>query len=96
MSSGATGTDPYLDRNNAAAEITDRYFPVSPRGLRDWGAPVTITIGGRACARRSEWRAEAERRLREAQFQGNAGRADRQARMTHARAILVAGCGAKA
>jgi hypothetical protein len=89
MNADATGVDPYLDRSSAAAEITDRYFPVSPRGLRDWAAPVTITIGGRACARRSEWRAEAERRLREAQFQGDAGRAVRHAKMTRARAVLA-------
>jgi hypothetical protein len=96
MNSDATGVDPYLDRGSAAAEITDRYFPVSPRGLRDWTAPVTITVGGRACARRSEWHAEAERRLREAQFQGDAGRAGRQARMARARAILAAERGAGA
>lgn len=82
-----SGVDPYLDRAGAASDITANLFPVTARGLRDWSDPQTITIGGRACARRSAWRAAAERRLREAQFQG----ADvRKAQTQRAREVIAA------
>ena len=77
--------DPYLDRTGAAEDIRDNYFPTTPRALRDWDIP-TVTIGGRACARRNDWRAEAERRLREAQFDG---RPKRQAKTFRARQVLA-------
>jgi hypothetical protein len=85
--SDITGVDPYLDRAAAARDITESIFPATPRGLREWDSPTTIIIGGRACARRSEWRAEAERRLREAQFDG---RSERLARTSRARQVLAA------
>jgi hypothetical protein len=72
--------DPYLDRAAAAAYITAHCYPVTSRGLRDWADPRTIIINNRACARRSEWRAEAERRLREAHFQGAEARVAQNAR----------------
>jgi hypothetical protein len=82
-----TGVDPYLDRAAAAADISENYFPATPRYVRSWTSPPTITIGGRACAPRSAWRAEAERRLREAQFQGAEVRREQTSR---ARAVLAA------
>mgnify|MGYP000694582418 CR=1 FL=1 len=88
-----TSVDPYLDRTSAAEDIRTNYFPTTPRALREWDLP-TVTIGGRACARRSEWRAEAERRLNGAQFDG---RGERRAKTSRARQVLAAsraGCAA--
>ena len=84
--SNPASVDPYLDRTGAAEDIRANYFPTTPRALRNWNVR-TITIGGRACARRSEWRAEAERRLREAQFDGGPGR---RANAARARQVLAA------
>lgn len=81
-----TDADPYLDRTGAAEDIRACYFPVTARALRNWDI-ATVIIGGRACARRSEWRAEAERRLKEAHFDGRAGRS---AKTSHARQVLAA------
>ena len=78
--------DPYLDRQSAAETIAAHYFPISPRSLREWARPATITVAGRACARRSEWLAEAQRRLDEALFRGSDGRAEHCRRMAVARA----------
>ena len=81
--------DPHLDRNAAAEAITANYFPVSPRKLRDWSEPVTVTVAGRACAPRSQWLAEARRRLNEALFRGGDGRAARSTKMAIARQALA-------
>ncbi len=78
--------DPYLDRNAAAEAITANCFPVSARKLRDWSEPVTVTVAGRACAPRSEWLAEARRRLNEALFRGGDGQSEVARRMANARA----------
>ena len=78
--------DPYLDRNAASETITAHCFPISARSLREWAQPVTITVAGRACARRSAWLAEAERRLDEALFLSAGGRAEHRRRMEMARA----------
>jgi hypothetical protein len=58
--------DPYVPRKTIAREISERFFPVCDRTLRNWPEPPTIIIAGRACARRSEWFAAARRRIAEA------------------------------
>ena len=78
--------DPYIDRRAAAALITANYFPISERKLRDWPKPTKVVVAGRACAKRSCWLAEAQRRLDEALFRGGDGRATVARRMANARA----------
>ena len=58
--------NPYVSRTQIASEISERFFPVKARTLRTWQEPPTIIIAGRACARRSEWFAAAERRMADA------------------------------
>ena len=83
--SDAPAPDPYLDRRAAASVITT-LFPVSERKLRDWPAPATIVVAGRACAQPSAWVAEAQRRLDEALYRRGDGRAAVARRMANARA----------
>jgi hypothetical protein len=82
--------DPYLDRRAAAAVITATLFPISERKLRDWAEPATVVVAGRACARRSAWMAEAQRRLDVALYRRSDGRADAARRMANARAARTA------
>ena len=88
QSNDPAAPDPYLDRNAAAEAITANYFPISARSLREWSQPGTITVAGRACAPRSAWLTEAQRRLDEARFRGGDGRAEHRRRMAVARAVL--------
>ena len=83
--------DPYLDREGAAPEISKLMFPVTKRQLRDWSEPRTILVCGRACARRSAWLAEADRRLAEAEYRGvRVNEAQRQSMANARRAREVA------
>lgn len=75
--------DPYVPRKTIASEISERFFLVADRALRNWQEPSTIVISGRACARRSEWFAAAQRRLTDASLRENP---DRQAHLVKARA----------
>ncbi len=75
--------DPYVPRKAIASEISERFFPVTDRVLRNWQEPSTIVISGRACARRSEWFAAAQRHLAEASLRKDR---DRQAQLVKARA----------
>jgi len=76
--------DPYLPRKAAAAETSEHIFPVTERTLRGWSDPPTILVGGRACARRSDWFAAAHRRLIDA---CHGARQDRRVQLAKARAV---------
>jgi hypothetical protein len=78
--------DPYLDREGAAEVITFEYFPVAARSLRTWQQPETIVIGGRACARRSAWRAAAAKKVTAAEQGGEPTPEAQRARTHRARA----------
>jgi hypothetical protein len=87
----SNGTDdPYLDRATAAAEISATKFPVSTRSIRDWPLPETVEIGGRACALRSDWLEEADRRLHQMLFRKGETSAKRRSHLDRAREVLAA------
>ena len=52
----------YWPRKRASKELSNRCFPVAERTLISWPVPIVI-LNGKACAKDTDWLAEAERQL---------------------------------
>ncbi len=84
----ADNPDPFIPRKIAASVISTEVMIVTERALREWQEPRTVIIGGRACARRSEWLEAARHRLVEAHHGQDPSRQMRLSQARFRRAAL--------